>query len=228
MFSMGPGDDTAITNRADSISQYLASTDIARLHLGAGPSILPGWLNTDLDPIHPAIVALDAREPLPFDDKTLDRVFAEHLIEHLDFDEGQNLIHEAFRTLRPGGVLRLATPDLRQLARLLIEELDEVQQAYVEKINLNFGALAQSSNPVFTVNSSFYEHGHKFLYTPEVLHSCLSAAGFVNITVTQPLVSDTSDLRGIEVHGQLLGDERLNTYECMVLEGTKPTGAEHS
>lgn len=205
------------------IAEYLAAAQSPRLHLGAGPSVLPGWLNTDLEPAHHAILPLDAREPLPFPDSSLERVFAEHLIEHLEYTDGTSLLHEAFRVLRPGGIIRLATPDLRQLARLVLEELDEVQSAYVGKINSHFAADPSSQHPAFTVNSSFYQHGHRFLYTPDVLQDSLVKAGFTNITITIPLVSDTADLRGLEIHGRLLGNEQLNTYECMVLEGTKPT-----
>jgi SAM-dependent methyltransferase len=205
-----------------AINSYLEVSESPRLHLGAGPVRLAGWLDTDLEPAHPSVAKLDARDPLPFDDNILDYVFAEHLIEHLDFHEGQRLIEECFRTLRPGGILRLATPDLRQIARLVLEELDETQGRYVAVINSIFGADSRSDDPTFTVNASFYEHGHRFLYTSEILQSSVRAAGFVDIRMTTPLISERPDLCGLETHGRVLGDERLNTYECMVVEASVP------
>lgn len=205
-----------------AIDEYLASVESPKLHLGAGPVLLPGWLNTDLEPSHPAIVRLDAAEPLPFADASLDRIFAEHLIEHLDYRPGLSFLRESRRVLRAGGIIRLATPDLRQISRLMLDDLDETQEAYVRLINGWFGQDPESTDPTFAVNSSFYGHGHRFLYTAEVLRASLEVAGFESIEFNQPLVSRHQDLVGLETHGRILGDERLNTYECMVLEATVP------
>lgn len=40
---------------------------------------------------------------------------------------------------------------------------------YVRVINSVFGADPHSNDPAFTLNSSFYNHGHQFLYTRGVL-----------------------------------------------------------
>lgn len=41
------------------IESYLKSEPCPRLHLGAGPVVLPGWLNSDLTPLHSDIVTID-------------------------------------------------------------------------------------------------------------------------------------------------------------------------
>jgi SAM-dependent methyltransferase len=48
--------------------------------------------------------------PLPAD--CAHYVFASHFLEHLTRRHGEQLVREALRVLRPGGVIRLAVPDL--------------------------------------------------------------------------------------------------------------------
>lgn len=47
--------------------------------------------------------------------ESLDGVFAAHLVEHLPFDQVLELVRSAYRVLKPGGVIVLATPDPRSL-----------------------------------------------------------------------------------------------------------------
>ena len=44
-------------------------------------------------------------------------LYSSHMIEHLDRAEARRFLAEARRVLRPGGILRLAAPDLSLLAR---------------------------------------------------------------------------------------------------------------
>jgi SAM-dependent methyltransferase len=48
---------------------------------------------------------------LPFRDASFDFAFAEHFFEHLFLDDALRLFRECYRTLRPGGVLRVLVPD---------------------------------------------------------------------------------------------------------------------
>ena len=54
-------------------------------------------------------------EPYPFEDQVV-RVgaIAEHFIEHLTLEEAVGWLSEVRRLLKPGGLLRLTTPDLRR------------------------------------------------------------------------------------------------------------------
>lgn len=49
---------------------------------------------------------------IPLPDATVDYLFASHFLEHLSQRHGELLTHEAARVLRPGGVIRIAVPDL--------------------------------------------------------------------------------------------------------------------
>lgn len=49
---------------------------------------------------------------VPLPDGSADYVFASHFLEHLSRRDGEHLVREAARVLRPGGVIRIAVPDL--------------------------------------------------------------------------------------------------------------------
>ncbi len=49
---------------------------------------------------------------IPLPDDCADYVFASHFLEHLSQRHGEQLVREAARILRPGGVIRIAVPNL--------------------------------------------------------------------------------------------------------------------
>ena len=61
----------------------------------------------------------DSVEPYPFRDETFEWAFAEHFIEHLTVDETVGWLKEMKRLLKPGGLFRISTPDLRPVHRRL-------------------------------------------------------------------------------------------------------------
>jgi SAM-dependent methyltransferase len=67
----------------------------------------------------------DVRKPLPFADRTFDVVYALHIIEHLTPAEAASLVGELFRVLKPGGIVRISTPDLEDICRSYLRQLDE-------------------------------------------------------------------------------------------------------
>jgi SAM-dependent methyltransferase len=58
---------------------------------------------------------LDVSRRFRFEDETFDCVYASHLLEHLHPDVAEHCLRETHRVLRPGGVVRLAVPDLDQM-----------------------------------------------------------------------------------------------------------------
>ena len=97
---------------------YIATHEVRKLHVGCGGNYLDTWLNSDLVPDNKNIVALDASKLFPLPSATFDYVYCEHLFEHLSFIQQINFLGESFRILKPGGKIRIATPDFDFLARL--------------------------------------------------------------------------------------------------------------
>jgi SAM-dependent methyltransferase len=94
------------------------------LNLGCGARFHAAWTNVDLHPQSPGVRRHDVTRPLPFDDAMFDAVYHSHVLEHLPRDRAPALLAECRRVLRPGGVLRVAVPDLEQIARLYLDALD--------------------------------------------------------------------------------------------------------
>lgn len=86
------------------------------LNLCAGGNTLPApWRNHDRD--------MDLNNPLPFADNTVDRIFIEHGLEHIDSAHGMRFLAEAHRVLKPGGVIRICVPELARLDSAHIRDI---------------------------------------------------------------------------------------------------------
>jgi len=58
----------------------------------------------------------------------VDVVYHSHLLEHLQQEEGEDLIQECLRVLKPGGILRIVVPDLERICTDYLSTLKEVEQ----------------------------------------------------------------------------------------------------
>jgi predicted SAM-dependent methyltransferase len=77
--------------------------------------MMTDWLNCDLYPHNDATVVIDATKPFPIPDASFQFAFSEHMIEHMNFEDGARFLAECFRSLRPGGAIRISTPNMRFL-----------------------------------------------------------------------------------------------------------------
>lgn len=201
------------------IARYLRSHASKRLHLGGGG--LTGWLNTDLWPSHWRIARLDATRPFPLPTASFDFVFSEHMIEHVTVDGARRMLAESHRVLRPGGWIRIATPDLARIVRIFSEPADPAHQRYNARSVASFHLVADLPARTTTFNSLFYLHGHRFIYDHEALATLFRQAGFVDIRPTVPGESAIPELRDIHQHHYAIGVE-ANLIETLVLEGRRP------
>ncbi|MEE9305407.1 MAG: methyltransferase domain-containing protein, partial [bacterium] len=183
-----------------AMKQYLRDHREPKLHVGCGRYRIEGWLNADIDLRHEADIFLDAREPLPFEADQFRFVFAEHLIEHLTFAEGRRFCSEAYRTLWPGGVVRLSTPDLQFLVRYYEDESAE-SQAFTEYHTTEFLRLDVRSQAL-VVSNFFHDFGHRLIYDWDLLERLLREAGFERIERCRVGESSRPELRDIEQHGR--------------------------
>lgn len=100
------------------------SSVLHKLNLGCGRRHHPTWLNLDVVPSDPSVHAHDLQQPLPLEDQSCETVYHSHVMEHLPKDSVPAFLSECFRVLVPGGVLRIAVPDLESIARLYLDALD--------------------------------------------------------------------------------------------------------
>lgn len=208
--------------RSRAVERYLRTHQVPKLQIGAGPNTLIGWLNTDAVPTSREILYLDATKPFPFKDSTFDYVFSEHLIEHLTYSEGLFMLRECYRVLKPGGRIRIATPDLETLIGLYAQEKSELQQRYINWIVDIFLTEIGIYRESFVINAAFRRFGHQFIYDHGTLESAMEEVGFVDVISYAPGETDDEAFRGIESHGRAIGDEDINRFETMVLEARHP------
>jgi predicted SAM-dependent methyltransferase len=205
--------------RKRKINAYLQSNQRKKLHLGASNKSLPGWLNSDLFPTDGDMVYLDVTRRFPINDNTFDYVMAEHMIEHVPYDDAVMMLQECHRVLKPGGRIRIATPDLEVLIGLHSPEKTESQEQYIEWVVNECKLDAANGNDVFVINNNFRAWGHCFLYDRETLKSTMTTAGFVNVTFYKPGISGDPNLEGVESHGKGKGTtEEINQFETFVAE----------
>lgn len=201
--------------RRRAVRRYLDGTPEPKLQIGTGPLSLPGWLNSDLIA---ADIYLDLTRPLPLPDRSFAYVFGEHLIEHLPERQVEPLLRELHRILRPGGVLRLTTPDLRKLLALYADENPVIDRAsYARFLDAETGKRHTTAAQV--LNDQLRLWGHRFIYDEEDLAARLEAAGFADVVRREPGESEHEALRGVERHGSA---EWVNRAEAMCLEATRP------
>jgi len=207
--------------RRGDIRRYLAAHTEPALHLGCGGNVLPGWINTDLYPARRPIIPVDCTKRLPFGDDTFYRVYSEHMIEHIPFAAARQLLAECRRVIRPGGAIRIATPNLVQVCRFHDRQVEPLVASYLASSRPRYAVPGPGSNAAHVINSLFYHHGHCFLYDAETLSAVLTEAGFISCRVSSPGESQLPGMAGLERHGQVMGDD-FNRLETLVVEARTP------
>ena len=177
-----------------------------RLHLGAGDHRIEGWTNVDALGSPAVDVRADCATPLPFRDASVAFIHSEDLLEHLDLAGGKTLLAECFRILRPGGVLRLLTPDLERLIHSVYQRRDPRHLRWcAERLS--------ADGPCEALNMHLRMNGeHRFVYDVPRLRELLGALGF-SVRRVRWNRSSHPELRFLD-----LRDFGLNLF----LEATKP------
>ena len=58
---------------------------------------------------------------LPYEDNSVDLIYASHVIEYFNREEVKGVLNEWIRVLKPGGKLRLAVPNFEELSILYLD-----------------------------------------------------------------------------------------------------------
>lgn len=81
-----------------------------KLQIGGGKHYLNGFINIDLG--QPADIIYDVRKEIPLPEKSVNFIFTEHFLEHIDYpDSVLRFFSEVHRVLRRGGKLVIGVPD---------------------------------------------------------------------------------------------------------------------
>lgn len=155
-----------------------------KIHLGCGPRILKGWINIDLmfepfqnylkyygEEFYPAkmrgnkndFFAIDVtKQGLPLEDNSVDVIFHEDFIEHINQKQQIIILAETLRVLKKGGIHRINTPNL-------ISSM---------KVNSNFR---------LGINGVFQQEWDKYIHlnilTPNILKEAAHMVGYSKVLI---------------------------------------------
>lgn len=123
-----------------------------KLHVGCGRKNYAGWMNTDKNQLD--ITNTESWYRNSIQDKSIYRILAEHVFEHLSDGDRRLAIQNFKKFLLPKkGIIRIAVPDGYH-----------IDQSYIEKVKV--GGTGKSA------------YDHKFLYTYQSLVSLFGEYGF--------------------------------------------------
>jgi predicted SAM-dependent methyltransferase len=186
-----------------------------KLHLGCGDIFVPGWENIDKTPnvllsrvpaakralarlgvitrghvdttFPKGIIFADILKGLPYPDRSARYVYHAHLIEHLSHDQGRMLVQECARLLAPGGVMRIATPNLADYidAYNRGNSQNGETQTRADVFMRSIGTYEERPGTTAQrfLRRNFGATFHQWLYDPDSLAHLLRGAGFTT-TVT--------------------------------------------
>jgi len=220
-----------------------------KLHLGCGGFAAKTWLNTDgswhvlladkprlkklaaisrlLPGIHtahpwaPEIIRLDLRRDLPFPDNSFVAVYSSHVLEHLQRDQALALLRSIYGCCRPGGVVRMAVPDLAKYVTDyqmgIISPKAPGQSAADTLLHRLFlrPPLAQTSLIPKLYHTLLDFNSHKWLYDRDSLLGLFNEAGFPQARECNILKGQMTGLAQIE------RPERLGGGSTLIIEATK-------
>jgi predicted SAM-dependent methyltransferase len=161
------------------------------VNYGCGAQLVEGWLNVDAyESPKPNYRRLNLLEKHPFAENSIRFGFSEDFLEHLNQAESIFFLCEVYRTLTPGGVLRLSFPGLEGVLAKHYSPPTErrVRQAEFEAY-------------------SFWDHLH--FYSKEELTLVARHIGFARIEFVDYGVSRHPELRSMDTRSHQIG---LNTY----------------
>ena len=135
-----------------------------KLNLGCFYKKMYGFINIDARADVLPDVIDDMCKLEKFENNSVDLIYSCHSFEHLDREMGKKTLKRWYDVLKPGGILRLATPDFEKIAAhyLLYRDLKWLSHA------LN--------------GSQYHEYDmHLMIYDEILLTEVLIEAGFKNI-----------------------------------------------
>jgi SAM-dependent methyltransferase len=152
----------------------------------------------------------NAAARIPCATGTARAVYSSHMIEHLDRGEARAFLAEVWRVLSPGGVLRIAAPDLS----LLIREYGVTGDADEFVAGVHMGLNRPTGFRGWARWAVVGPRHHLWMYDGESLTRLLLATGFKEAAIMPPGSTMIAD------PGQLDLSERVS--ESVYVEAVRP------
>jgi predicted SAM-dependent methyltransferase len=190
--------------------EALEQLGIRGLQSGCGDAVRRHWLNSDFRSLHDGegnrtepgrvyrveedrfFIQHDIPAPFPIADESIDLAYSEHLIEHVPPAEGIAWLADMRRLLRPGGRVRVSTPDLRKYMEGYVDPSAEFFTEHGKVIAGMVDDPGGVERRAFMVNQTFFRWGHRWMYDFEELRHAAEQAGFDPGAVEQRACRDSA------------------------------------
>lgn len=139
--------------------------NMTKLHLGCGwRDFGPDWVHIDGGD-YPHLKYKDITL-LPFEDNTVDLIYASHVVEYFDREEVLSILKEWNRVLKHGAVLRIAVPNFRVISELYLNENMPIEKF----LGPMYGKMKMDNQTIY----------HRTIYDFNSLKNTLESCGFTN------------------------------------------------
>lgn len=141
------------------------------LRVGEGPEIE--------NSLKLSLADVEQASELPCEDEVFERVVSEELVHRLEPSQLTRVLTHFRKALVPGGVIRLSTPDLAFVGRMIAGE----EAAYTDWYRGQFlgRGRAAPGDGAAVANHLLRSWGHRFTYDLAALTECLEAVGFADV-----------------------------------------------
>ena len=182
------------------------------------------WFNTDIEEnFKNNVYYLDITKEFPIESDTLNFVFIEHGVEHVDFEGLMSCFLECKRTLKSGGVLRFSTPSLENWLKYYFAGGDFVKfitQFATQGFMPQMASIGLYSKAL-VINNALRNWGHKLVLDFATYSEILQGVGFHDIKQVPLRQSEHPELQNLERHAMDGPLKVYNDFEIMVIEATK-------
>lgn len=173
-----------------------------RINLGSGGrDIGNGFKNYDQE--------TNIFAPLPWPSDYVEFIVCSHCCEHGTPGEAWNFFKECHRVLRTGGVVRITVPDA-------LNAYANSSKSYIDWVGKNGWSDGTRRG---VLDALLNQHGHKGIFTPDILLGLLRAAGFEAKQVGL-YHSDYPELARSGHHHHQIGLD-FDAIESICVEGVK-------
>ena len=152
--------------------------DTLPLNVEIGPGIYPldGFVKLDCAAGEGRYNFLWGVDRMPFDDNTVDLIYASHVLEHVAWYQTVDALKEAHRVLKPGKSIEVWVPDFQYIVLCYRDGKcgDEWRRHNADGYYMNW-----VNGRVFAYGSQ--ENWHRALFDRNSLRGCLFDAGFKEV-----------------------------------------------
>lgn len=135
-----------------------------KLNIGCGRFSFTDWINIDKLDFPNVNRVLDISKEIPYENESIDEIYAGHFLEHLDMDSALKFLAESFRVLKKGMKIIIVIPD----AKKIYQQFDYHQYS---RIIFSVGGMEVSG-------LGFSEDSHRSIWDSEHLILEMKKVGF--------------------------------------------------